>query len=239
MLPELWFWLGNEWRELVNLWRLWDIVLVVWLVFWFLLIVSLLKKSSVNNPFAYVIIWSAFAIAWLYVAWMIPFHQIMPNFTADDFYRWWVIHLWVELTFELFVVWVIAFFTFALGLVSQRSAVRLMLFELIEALDYQNDIQCKYTGWTVLRLYMWERLSNSESCKNFVKNVIENYSLPYITITPTFSICPKHWYIAWEHDYYPKCDEEIWYKWEEFDFETRKIYTYDAEKLEKVRTKMI
>ncbi len=131
MLPESWFWLGNEWRELINLWRVWDFILVIWLVFWFLLIVSLLKKSTVKNPFAAVIVWSAFAIAGLYVAWMIPFHKIMPNFTVDDFYRWWVIHLWVELTFELFAVWVIAFFTVALGLVSSKSAVRLMLFELL------------------------------------------------------------------------------------------------------------
>jgi nitric oxide reductase subunit B len=150
MLPESWFWLGNEWRELVNLWRFWDLIVVVWLVFWFLLIVSLLKKASVNNPFASVIIWSAFAIAWLYVAWMIPFHQIMPNFTVDDFYRWWVIHLWVELTFELFAVWVIAFFTVALGLVSQRSAVRLMLFELVL-------VMLSWTLW-VGHHYWWQGL---------------------------------------------------------------------------------
>lgn len=150
MLPESWFWLGNEWRELVNLWRFWDLIVVIWLVFWFLLIVSLLKKASVNNPFASVIIWSAFAIAWLYVAWMIPFHQIMPNFTVDDFYRWWVIHLWVELTFELFAVWVIAFFTVALGLVSQRSAVRLMLFELVL-------VMLSWTMW-VWHHYWWQGL---------------------------------------------------------------------------------
>lgn len=62
---------------------------------------------------------------------MIPFHRIMPNFTVDDFYRWWVIHLWVELTFELFAIGVISFFTVSLGLVSQKSAVKLMLFELV------------------------------------------------------------------------------------------------------------
>ncbi|MDD3645781.1 MAG: cbb3-type cytochrome c oxidase subunit I [Candidatus Gracilibacteria bacterium] len=131
MLPESWFWLGNEGRELINLGRLWDFALVGGLVFWFLMIVSLLKKATTNNPLASVIVWSSFAIAGLYVAGMIPFHQIMPNFTVDDFYRWWVIHLWVELTFELFAVGVIAFFTVSLGLVSQKSAVKLMLFELV------------------------------------------------------------------------------------------------------------
>ena len=131
MLPETWFWLGNEGRELINLWRLWDFWVVAWLVMWFLMIVSVLKKASVKNPLAAVIVWSAFAVAGLYVAWMIPFQKIMPNFTVDDFYRWWVIHLWVELTFELFAIWVIAFFTVSLWLVSQKSAVRLMVFELL------------------------------------------------------------------------------------------------------------
>ncbi len=131
MLPDTWFWLGNEGRELVNLWRVWDFWVVAWLVIWFLMIVSVLKKASVKNPLAATIVWSAFAIAGLYVAWMIPFQKIMPNFTVDDFYRWWVIHLWVELTFELFAVWVISFFTVSLGLVSQKSAVRLMVFELL------------------------------------------------------------------------------------------------------------
>ena len=97
--------------------------------------------------------------------------------------------------------------------------------DAFEALESQNELQCKYTGWTVLHLYLWEKVSDSEACKNLVKKVISNYQLPYITITPTFSICPKHWYIVWEHDYCPKCDEEIWYDWEKFDKETRKIYT--------------
>ena len=52
--------------------------------------------------------------------------------------------------------------------------------------------------------------------------------MPYITITPTFSICPKHGYIAGEHDYCPICDEEIGYKGEEdYDIETRKKYSSD------------
>jgi ribonucleoside-triphosphate reductase len=107
--------------------------------------------------------------------------------------------------------------------------------DAFEALEKQNELQCKYTGGTVLHLYMWERLKDSQSCKKFVKKVITNYQLPYITISPTFSICPKHWYIAWEHDYCPKCDEELWYTWEKFDIETREKYTDDKEKLEKLK----
>jgi ribonucleoside-triphosphate reductase len=68
-----------------------------------------------------------------------------------------------------------------------------------------------------------------------VKKAISNYQLPYISISPTFSICPKHGYIAGEHDYCPMCDQEIWYTGEKFDMETRKKYTSDPEKLDKIR----
>lgn len=129
-MRETWFWLGNEGRELINLGRLWDIGLVVGLVFWFLLIISLIRKAATNNPIVSTIIWSAFAIATLYMAGMMPVHKIMPNFTVDDYYRWWVIHLWVELTFELFAAGVIAFFTVSLGLITHKTAVRVMFFEL-------------------------------------------------------------------------------------------------------------
>lgn len=75
-----------------------------------------------------------------------------------------------------------------------------------EALTLQDDLQCKYTGGTVLHLYMSERLSSAEATKHFVKNVIYNYRLPYITVTPIFSICPLHGYLSGEHEYCPKCD---------------------------------
>ncbi|MEA4850453.1 MAG: cbb3-type cytochrome c oxidase subunit I [Paludibacter sp.] len=129
-MRETWFWLGNEGRELINLARVWDIGLVIGLVFWFLLIISLIRKSATNNPIVSTIIWSAFAIATLYMAGMMPVHKIIPNYTVDDYYRWWVIHLWVELTFELFAAGVIAFFTVSLGLISHKTAVRVMFFEL-------------------------------------------------------------------------------------------------------------
>ena len=129
-LRDTWFWLGNEGRELLNLGRVWDIGLVVGLVFWFLLIITLIKKSATNNPLVGTIIWSSFGIATLYIAGMMPVHKIMPNFTVDDYYRWWVIHLWVELTFELFAAGVIAFMTVSIGLISQKTAERLMFFEL-------------------------------------------------------------------------------------------------------------
>ena len=78
-----------------------------------------------------------------------------------------------------------------------------------QALGEQEELQKKYTGGTVLHLYMGERVSNSEACKQLVKRSLENFRLPYITVTPTFSICPKHGYIAGEHAYCPICDEEL------------------------------
>ncbi|KKP37502.1 MAG: Anaerobic ribonucleoside-triphosphate reductase [Candidatus Peregrinibacteria bacterium GW2011_GWA2_33_10] len=83
--------------------------------------------------------------------------------------------------------------------------------DAFEALELQDELQKKYTGGTVLHLYMGERISNSQSCKKIVKRALENFKLPYITITPTFSICPKHGYLSGEHEFCPKCDEEIGY----------------------------
>jgi len=78
-----------------------------------------------------------------------------------------------------------------------------------EALDLQDDLQCSYTGGTVLHLYMKERISSSEACRKMIKNVITNYRMPYITLTPVFSVCEKHGYISGEHEFCPKCDEEL------------------------------
>ncbi len=78
-----------------------------------------------------------------------------------------------------------------------------------EALRLQDDLQCKYTGGTVMHLYMKEKISTVESCRKLVKNVISNFRLPYITITPLFSVCEKHGYIVGEYEYCPKCDEEL------------------------------
>ncbi len=77
-----------------------------------------------------------------------------------------------------------------------------------EALTRQDELQRKYTGGTVLHLYMGSRLSSGEACKKLVRRALTNFHLPYITITPTFSICPEHGYIEGEHAYCPKCDVE-------------------------------
>ena len=77
------------------------------------------------------------------------------------------------------------------------------------ALEMQDELQTKYTGGTVLHLYMGEKISSGEACMKMVKRSLTNFRLPYITITPTFSICPKHGYLEGEHEFCPKCDEEL------------------------------
>ncbi|AFL73825.1 ribonucleoside triphosphate reductase [Thiocystis violascens] len=78
-----------------------------------------------------------------------------------------------------------------------------------EALAMQEALQSKYTGGTVLHLYMSEQVSSTDACKRLVRRSLENFRLPYITVTPVFSICPKHGYIAGEHPFCPICDQEI------------------------------
>lgn len=88
-----------------------------------------------------------------------------------------------------------------------------------EALTLQDDLQCKYTGGTVLHLYMQEQISSTQACRKLVKNVISNFRLPYITVTPLFSVCPKHGYIAGEHEYCPRCDDELIHEQENLKLE--------------------
>lgn len=83
--------------------------------------------------------------------------------------------------------------------------------DVFEALDYQDDFQCMYTGGTVLHVFLGEKMPSADSVSSFVKKVAENYKLPYFSITPTFSVCPKHGYIPGEHVYCPKCDAESGY----------------------------
>ena len=78
----------------------------------------------------------------------------------------------------------------------------------IELAQLQEPVQVLYTGGTVVHFFLGERI-NGEAAKNFVKLIFNNFRLPYITLTPTFSICPKHGYIAGEHEFCPLCDEEL------------------------------
>ncbi|SNS64769.1 ribonucleoside-triphosphate reductase class III catalytic subunit [Micrococcales bacterium KH10] len=78
-----------------------------------------------------------------------------------------------------------------------------------EALERQEELQGKYTGGTVLHLYMSEQISSATACRNMVRRALTNFKLPYITITPTFSVCPVHGYLAGEQPTCTKCALEF------------------------------
>ena len=80
--------------------------------------------------------------------------------------------------------------------------------DIFEVLDHQNEIQTKYTGGTVLHIFVGEKIDDIEVVKTLIQKICSNYALPYFTITPTFSICPSHGYLAGEHKICPKCGNE-------------------------------
>ena len=77
--------------------------------------------------------------------------------------------------------------------------------DVFEALKLQDEITCKYTGGSVFHVFLGERMPDAQAVKNLVKRIFEKFHLPYITITPTFSICPVHGYLSGEHFECPKC----------------------------------
>ncbi|MFO7872485.1 MAG: ribonucleoside triphosphate reductase [Candidatus Undinarchaeales archaeon] len=79
--------------------------------------------------------------------------------------------------------------------------------DIFESLDLQDPLQTKYTGGTVLHGFMGEKITDAETCKKLVKRIAENYSLPYFTISPTFSICPEHGYMSGEVEECPDCGQ--------------------------------
>ncbi|HBN79827.1 MAG TPA: ribonucleoside triphosphate reductase, partial [Ruminococcaceae bacterium] len=77
--------------------------------------------------------------------------------------------------------------------------------DLFEALDKQDDLQTLYTSGTVFHVFLGEKLPNWKSAANLVRKVAENYKLPYYTLSPTYSICKDHGYLAGEHFTCPEC----------------------------------
>jgi len=71
--------------------------------------------------------------------------------------------------------------------------------DIFEVLEHQDDLQTSYTGGTVVHLFVGEKIENGEVCQRLVKKITDRYHLPYFTISPTFSVCPVHGYIAGEH----------------------------------------
>lgn len=84
--------------------------------------------------------------------------------------------------------------------------------DIFEVLDLQDNLQSLYTGGTVQHLYLGEKIEDIKTCKNLIKKIFHNYKLPYMTLTPTFSICPEHGYITGEVFRCPDCGQatEVW-----------------------------
>jgi ribonucleoside-triphosphate reductase len=84
--------------------------------------------------------------------------------------------------------------------------------DAFQALEMQEDLQAKYTGGTVLHLFIGNKLSMDRhyiGIQKLIKRSLERFRIPYLTISPTFSICPIHGYLPGEHEFCPLCDEEM------------------------------
>ncbi len=84
--------------------------------------------------------------------------------------------------------------------------------DIFSALDLQDDLQARYTGGTVFHTFLGEKLDDLETSKTLIQKIMGNYHVPYITITPTFSICLDHGYVSGEHYMCPTCGQpaEVW-----------------------------
>ena len=81
--------------------------------------------------------------------------------------------------------------------------------DVFDSLTKQEVLQGKYTGGTVFHIFLGERMQSTRNCAKLIQRALTNFKIPYLTISPTFSICPKHGYLDGEHEYCPKCDEEL------------------------------
>ncbi len=113
----------------------------------------------------------------------------------------------------------------------------------ILALNLQEELQAKYTGGTVFHFFVGEALPSAEMCRELVKRVLSRYRIPYLSITPTFSVCPNHGYISGEHWRCPECGEECevysrvvgyyrpvtnWNRGKQEEFKHRRVYNFDS-----------
>ena len=116
--------------------------------------------------------------------------------------------------------------------------------DLLEALDHQDDLQTRYTGGTVLHLFLGERISDPQVVKHLVRRIASGYRLPYFSLTPTFSVCPEHGYVAGEHFKCPHCGKpsevysrvvgylrpvQQWNEGKQAEFARRRVYRVPVE----------
>lgn len=133
MLGNLWFLLGNQGWEYLELGRVWQVLLTIGLAMWLFIVYRglrpALKAESDRGGLTHLLFYSAVAIPFFYG--FAFFFDPSSHLTMSDYWRWWVIHLWVEGMFEVFAVVVIGFLLVKLGLVTKRSTVRALYFQLL------------------------------------------------------------------------------------------------------------
>lgn len=141
VIQEHWFWFGNQGLSYIELGRFWQILFFIGLLSWSLIMLrsmwptlkSLFRWNSFYSLFRieHLLWYSTLGIAFIYAFGMIPLTHIHSSFTLTDFWRWWVVHLWVEWAFELFAAAITGYFLMTVGLVSRQLAERAILFEWI------------------------------------------------------------------------------------------------------------
>ncbi|MDO4553279.1 MAG: ribonucleoside triphosphate reductase [Bacillota bacterium] len=115
--------------------------------------------------------------------------------------------------------------------------------DIFRAIELQEQLQTAYTGGTVFHGFLGEKIDDVETCKTFIKKIMENTSIPYVTVTPTFSICPDHGYLAGENFTCPTCGKEAevwtrvvgfhrpvqsWNKGKQEEYKERKTFSVDV-----------
>ncbi|MBO9379984.1 nitric oxide reductase [Sphingomonas histidinilytica] len=143
VIDQNWFWFGNQGLSYIQLGRFWQIGFFIGLALWSLLVMRALWPTQALWRTAAAQFWtgrirmehliwaSTINIAVLYVFGMIPLTGIEKSFTLTDFWRWWVVHLWVEQSFEFFAACMTAYLLMSVGLVSRKLAERATYFEII------------------------------------------------------------------------------------------------------------
>jgi nitric oxide reductase subunit B len=132
LLGQIWFWVGNQGWEYLELGRAWQVLLAVGLIVWIILLfrgIAPVRKDPERREVSSLFLYAAIGIPLFYVPAM--FFTDTSNFAVVDFWRFWIIHLWVEGFFELFVTVMVALIFFQLGIVSQQTAARVVYLDAI------------------------------------------------------------------------------------------------------------
>ncbi len=126
--------------------------------------------------------------------------------------------------------------------------------DIFDALDIQDELQTLYTSGTVFHAFLGEKLPDWKAAASLVRKIAENYKLPYYTISPTYSICKEHGYIAGEHLQCPRCGQEAevysritgyyrpvqnWNDGKAQEYKNRKLYDVETSELKRVKTNIV